>query len=392
MRARPDAVGSDATSLPFPAPAATQPGGGGRVSQLTRVGRVDPMNPPATPPAATIDRTISLPAPRGPLSRYVLDLLLDRSPTERAALTPCPPHPRAVDPIADDDLQLALFLCYELHYTGLPGVPAGMEWHPALIAFRSTLEAAVETSLRELTAGPAPVTAGRTSELVAALVEHDDGPSLSRWMRDHGSLAEMREFVVHRSAYQLKEADPHTWTIPRLTGGAKRLLAEIQSGEYGTDEPHHRMHSELFATTMQELDLDPRPLAYLDLLPASTLATGNLVSMFGLHRRLRAAAVGHLAVFELTSVEPMRRYGEALRRMGASDAAARFYDVHVLADAVHERVALEMVDALVADEPALREDVEFGARAVLEVERRFATHLLDRWSSRRTSLRPSLAA
>ncbi len=76
--------------------------------------------------------------------------------------------------------------------------------------------------------------------------------------------------------------------------------------------------------------------------------------MFGLHRRFRGALVGHLALFEMTSVTPMGRYGQALERMGLSERARRFYDVHVLADAVHEVVASERLAAgLVRSEPDL---------------------------------------
>ena len=40
------------------------------------------------------------------------------------------------------------------------------------------------------------------------------------------------------------------------------------------------------------------------------------MSLFGLHRRLRGALVGHLAAFEMTSSIPNRRYGDGLRRLG----------------------------------------------------------------------------
>jgi hypothetical protein len=104
------------------------------------------------------------------------------------------------------------------------------------------------------------------------------------------------------------------------------------------------MHSTLFAATMAALGLDPTYGAYLDRLPGATLATVNLVSMFGLHRRWRAALVGHLAVFEMTSVEPMERYSRALARMGIGPEGRRFYDVHVAADARHGVIALERAD------------------------------------------------
>lgn len=323
-----------------------------------------------------------LPTARGPLSRHVLERLAGR----RAA----PPPIVSADPLADDDLQLALHLCYELHYGGLTGVDDAMEWDPDVLSFRRSLEGAVEDALVRLVGPPVPCDDVRSA--LPALVEADEGPSLSRWMLEQGSLAEMTEFVVHRSAYQLKEADPHSWAIPRLPRVAKAGLVSIQAGEYGVEHPDHVMHSELFAATMRELGLDDRPNIHLDLLPGTTLATGNLVSHLGLHRRWRGALVGHLAVFEMTSVEPMGRYAAALERMGATEAARRFYLVHVLADSVHERVAIdEMAGPLVDAEPELAGDVLFGARAVLAVEARFAGHLLTSWAEGSSSFRSPVA-
>jgi hypothetical protein len=206
-------------------------------------------------------------------------------------------------------------------------------------------------------------------------------------MAERGTLGHMREFCMHRSAYQLKEADPHTWAIPRLIGDAKAALVQIQTDEYGNGE-ESRMHSSLFRDTMHALGLDATYGAYLDLLPATTLATVNLVSMFGLNRRWRGALVGHLALFEMTSVGPMQRYSDALARLGVSDAGRRFYDVHVVADAHHEVVALDrMVAAFVRDEPRLASDVVFGARALTALEGRFASALLRAWAAGKSSLR-----
>ncbi len=196
----------------------------------------------------------------------------------------------------------------------------------------------------------------------------------------------MREFLVHRSAYQRKEADPHTWLIPRLRGRAKAAVVQIQYDEYGNGIGA-AMHAELFATTMRGLGLDPAYGAYLDLLPGSTLATDNLVSFFGLHRGRRAECAGHLALFEMTSIGPMGRYSRVLERLGAPRAVREFYDVHVTADAVHERIALdELVAGMMEQDPALAGNALFGARALMEVERRFAQRLMDAWSTGSSSL------
>jgi hypothetical protein len=147
------------------------------------------------------------------------------------------------------------------------------------------------------------------------------------------------------------------------------------------------MHSILFAATMNALGLDSTYGAYLDQLPGVTLATVNPVSMFGLHRRWRAALVGHLAVFELTSVEPMARYSQTLTRMGIGAEGRRFYDVHVAANTRHGAIALNrMVAGLIEVEPQLGADLLFGATAVLLLEERLAGHLFGAWAQGRSSL------
>jgi hypothetical protein len=162
---------------------------------------------------------------------------------------------------------------------------------------------------------------------------------------------------------------------------------EIQADEYGQGVQKD-MHAELFALSMREVGLDDTYGAYLDHVPASTLATVNLVSFFGLHRRWRGALVGHLAVFEMTSVEPMGRYSVALRRLGFGPWARLFYDTHVVADAHHQSVAArDLAGGLARDEPELSGDILFGAQAITAVEARFTQHLLGRWAEGRTSLR-----
>jgi hypothetical protein len=148
------------------------------------------------------------------------------------------------------------------------------------------------------------------------------------------------------------------------------------------------MHATLFANAMRELGLDSSYGAYLDRIPGSTLATVNLMSLFGLHRRLRGAIVGHLAVFEMTSVGPMSAYSAALRRHGLPPAARLFFDVHVVADAHHQRVAAdELAAGFARAEPDQAESLLFGARAAMAVEARAAEPILTAWNAGASSLR-----
>ena len=297
-----------------------------------------------------------------------------------------------VDPLVDDDLHLALYVMYELHYRGFAGVDEAWEWEPSLLAFRAELERAF---IDAVIADVGPITPVMPADVEAHLhqqIAAFDGPSLSSFFETDATLEHMREFAVHRSAYQLKEADPHTWGIPRLSGDAKAAMVEIQADEYGNGDLR-AMHSQLFATTMRELGLDTTYGAYLDAIPGVTLATVNLVSLFGLHRRWRGALVGHLAVFEMCSVTPMGRYSRSLDRLGLGPAAREFYDVHVVADAVHEKIASTRLAAGFArTEPSRGGDVLFGARALMAVEDRFARHMLDSWASGDSSLRRHVSA
>lgn len=345
---------------------------------------------PERPPGGS---RMPLPAARGPLSRAVLALLTGSGgPAEvRSALD-------AVVAGADgswcehEDVQITLTCLYELHYRGLEGVDDAWEWDPDLVAVRTALERLVEAELRRRIAVP-PVE-DRSRAAVGALLlrtaADDDGPSVSRWVARHAQEQHVRELLVHRSVYQLKEADPHTWGIPRIGGAAKAALVEIQADEYGGGDPG-RVHAVLFARAMTGVGLDATYGRYVDHVPAITLAHPNVMSMLGLNRRLRGALVGHLAAFEATSSVPNRLYGNGLRRLGHDEATTWYFDEHVEADAVHEQIAArDLAGGLVEQEPELAEDVLLGAHACLLMEGLLAAHVLACWEQGVSSLREPL--
>jgi hypothetical protein len=320
-----------------------------------------------------------LPEPRGPLTEFLVSRLRDEP-------GPIGDAPTAEgDTMVGEDFHLALYVLYELHYRGFDGVDEDWEWEPSLLAVRGVLERAFEDRLREGVRGPAP--AGDTvPERLAAVLEEAPSSGFGRYVQREATLDQFREFVVHRSAYQLKENDPHAWALPRLDGTAKVALAEIQSDEFGGGRPEW-LHARLFGDTMEALSLDRAYGAYLDHIPGGTLATVNAMSLFGLHRRLRGAIVGHLAILEMDSSAPNRRYGDGLRRLGLDEQATRFYDEHVEADAVHEAIAAhDLAGSLAADDPATADDIIFGARALVLVDSALTDALLAAWRAGRTSL------
>jgi heme oxygenase-like protein len=337
---------------------------------------------------------MQLPKPRGPLgAALTADLAGGRSLSTRTRSAAETLVSSGTDPLTDDDLQLSLAVCYELHYRGFDEVDDGWEWDPELLRLRALLEERHLSALRALV-GEVPVTDDPVDQQLAAVIAADDGPSLSRHLARHGSPEHWREYLTLRSVYHLKEGDPHTWAVPRIGGRAKAALVEIQADEYGGGSAE-RMHSQLFAGLMRHLGLDDTYGALWNDAPAVAFTSVNTMSLFGLHRRWRAACLGHLTAVEMTSSEPSRRYSIGLRRLGFGEDTTVFYDEHVEADAVHEQIAaVDMCGSLVTEDPSLTGDVLFGARCSLAMDGLAAAALLGAWEAGRSALyqEPALAA
>ncbi|MGW2181630.1 iron-containing redox enzyme family protein [Streptomyces sp. NPDC001732] len=312
----------------------------------------------------------ALPRHRGPLSEALTGCLLGRCPP------PGPAAARETDPYGDD-LQLALYTAYELHYRGFAGVAPEWEWNPSLLTVRAVLEDRFLTALRR----DAPARLPLDDVLAGLLVEPVEGGGVPEFLQERGTLRHLREYAAQRSLYHLKEADPHAWVLPRLGGRAKAGMAAVEYDEFGGGRAE-RVHARLFADLMTDLGLDPEYGHYLDDGHAEMLALVNAMSLFGLHRRLRGALVGHFAAVEITSSPASRRLALAMRRTGAGPAAEFFYTEHVEADAVHEQVVRrDVVRGLLDDEPGLEQDVAFGITATSYLEDRLADRLLARWGA-----------
>jgi hypothetical protein len=327
-----------------------------------------------------------LPRPRGPFSEHVFAQLVAEDPTPTAF------DATSVDVLADEDAQIALWALYELSYRGFEEVEPDREWSPALLTTRAQVETAFEQTLRELTVSAIDEVDGppeRVADQLVALVDADDGPSLAQYLQRTATEAQYREFLVHRSLYHLKESDPHAFGIPRLDGAPKVALAELQYDEFGGGRPD-RLHSTLFARALEGAGLEPAYGAYVDVVPAPTLAVNNAMSLFALHRRLRGALMGHLAAFESTSSLPCKRYSGGATRLGLDNRVTDYFDEHVEADAVHEQLATRSIcQRLVDQEPELHRDVLLGAAACLRLEALSGQWMIDAWEQGASALLPT---
>jgi hypothetical protein len=317
---------------------------------------------------------MKLPSARGPLSTAVITALQERPDS---SVNPAPYGDVIENPLSHADFQLALAICYELHFRGFDDVDDGWEWDPGLLTVRAMLESTFDQALRRecaLTIPRVDICAG-----LRDLVAGDDGPNLSGYLTRRAGIDEFREFIAQRSIYHLREADPHTFGIPRLAGRTKAALVEIQSDEYGGGIPG-RMHAELFGQLMRGVGLPDEYGHFWETALPETFATINAMSLFALHRDRLGCLLGHLAALEMTSTVPNRRYGNGLRRLGYDADVTRFYDEHVEADAVHEQLAcVDLCGSFVAENPTQAGDVLFGARCCLRLDDLFAAALLSRW-------------
>ena len=127
-----------------------------------------------------------LPEPRGPLTTALRDDLLAGEIAAATVELARTTAETAADPLRDDDLQLALAVCYELHYRGFDGVDEALEWDPDLIGLRAHLERRHLAALRDTT-GATVATAEPVDQQLTELIAADDGPSLSRYMARSGT-------------------------------------------------------------------------------------------------------------------------------------------------------------------------------------------------------------
>src|SRR4051812_6012591 len=104
----------------------------------------------------TLPMQPSLPAPRGPVSEVVIDALTQPRHSLRW------PAIDGLDLLADDDAQLALACCYELHYRSFVGVDDGCEWNPELLTLRAALECQFVHRLEDEIGKPSPISPAAT--------------------------------------------------------------------------------------------------------------------------------------------------------------------------------------------------------------------------------------
>lgn len=314
-----------------------------------------------------------LPAPRGPVSDWVVRVSSGDDVSQSPNI-----HHRVVN---DGDAQLALWILYEFHYRGFEDASDSLEWSTELLTIRKLIEDRFEAELRATTEpAVSRIPDGDTGQLLLDIADASEGPGIAGFLQRQATREQMTHYLRERSVAQLKESDPQSFVLPRLLGASKVALAELQYDEFGAGRPQN-LHSTLYANALAAAGLDNDYGAYVEDITTESLAAANVMSLFALNRRLRGAAMGHLAAFEATSSVPCRKIAAGIERLGFPPEVAVYFHEHVEADAVHEQLAArDICEAMVRSEPELREDVLFGALACIHLEGRVSDVLLEQWN------------
>jgi hypothetical protein len=91
----------------------------------------------------------------------------------------------------------------------------------------------------------------------------------------------------------------------------------------------------------------------------------------------------------MISVDAMDHYIGALRRLSESTDSVQYFSARVNTDAIHAFIARnQLVAGFLETDPAMADDVLFGARAFLALEDNLGRYVLEAWSKNCSSLLP----
>ncbi len=170
----------------------------------------------------------------------------------------------------------------------------------------------------------------------------------SRYIREEMSEAGYKHLLAIASFDGLVEAS----RLSRILGGAANevqcTLVRVLLEEYGSGKLT-RKHSTFFAKMLAELGLNTEPEGYFDIVPWEVLASINHNFLLTECKRYFLRYNGGLAYFEVVGPAIYKNYLAAAQRLGLSEAAMGYWELHIREDERHGRwmiddVALPLVD------------------------------------------------
>jgi hypothetical protein len=194
----------------------------------------------------------------------------------------------------------------------------------------------------------------RNADVAQALRERtaiDVAPPLSEngaYYRNEVGEAGYRLLVKIGSLDGLVEASQLSRTLGGVANEVHSVLTRLLVEEYGAGRLG-RKHSSYFTTMLEELGLETEPEAYLDVVLWEVLAIINHSFLLTERKRYFLRYIGGLLYGELTVPAAFENYQAAGQRLGLSDSAMSYWNLHIKVDELHGRwmlndVAFPLID------------------------------------------------
>ncbi|HEX8709110.1 MAG TPA: iron-containing redox enzyme family protein [Pyrinomonadaceae bacterium] len=162
------------------------------------------------------------------------------------------------------------------------------------------------------------------------------------YFRDEVTEAGYRRLLAIASLDGLVEASQLSRTLGGVSNDIHAVMTRLLVEEYGGGRLN-RKHSTFFTSMLSELGMSAEPEAYFELVPWEVLAAINHSFLLSERKRFYLRYVGGLLYTEISVPASFANYHAAAERLGMSEAARGYWDLHIKEDERHGRWMLHDV-------------------------------------------------
>jgi hypothetical protein len=155
-------------------------------------------------------------------------------------------------------------------------------------------------------------------------------------------MAGYRQLLKIASLDGLVEASQLSRTLGGVSNEIHAMMTRLLVEEYGGGRLS-RKHSSFFTHMLEELDICSLPEAHFNVVPWEVLATINHSFLVSERKRLYLRYVGGLLYTEISVPAAFNNYRHAAQRLGMSEKARGYWDLHIKEDERHGRWMLNDV-------------------------------------------------
>ena len=162
------------------------------------------------------------------------------------------------------------------------------------------------------------------------------------YFRDHMGIAGYRRLLEIASLDGLVEASQLSRTLAGVSNEVQAMMTRLLVEEYGGGRLS-RKHSSFFIQMLEELNISALPEAHFEVIPWEVLATINHSFLLSERKRFYLRYVGGLLYTEISVPAAFQSYRIAAERLGMSEKARAYWDLHIKEDERHGRWMLDDV-------------------------------------------------